>query len=244
MAVPEISPAMAYQPIGSPSLGYGNDDGDNERKWMTTFSLTTTFRILVALFAFADIVASISLRLTSGSGLFVVVFIALFLVLGWNLALLQPRSRFIRALPAVSCRVGDYICGFNGDDDHDERLEKPRSKKQKRAKLILVAFVDLVLGLIVTIAWCMPEGIGWRLVSYWWYGGVRDSECLLPLIMTLGALQFALAVISLVACFWSLDFKLGVVLRYIDDPDRHHRIQLAPDTEDRRTAGGTVSVAA
>jgi hypothetical protein len=64
------------------------------------------------------------------------------------------------------------------------------------------------------------------------------------LTLTVSALELTLAVLSLVACFWTLDLELGVHLRHIDEPETHIRIQLAPDTDNRRTAGGTVSVSA
>ena len=57
-------------------------------------------------------------------------------------------------------------------------------------------------------------------------------------------MELVLAVLSLIACFWTVDVELGVVLTNIDDPERHARIRLAPDTESRQTAGGTVSVSA
>ncbi|KAH6616916.1 hypothetical protein F5144DRAFT_606440 [Chaetomium tenue] len=219
MAAPGTGPSMVYQPLGSAALGYGSDDEDSERRWLVKTDLITVLRILVALLAFADVVTWLSLGLTGGS--LVVAFIALFLIVGWNLALVLPRSPFTRSLPAVVCQVGDCVCGFGGDNDEDGGLRKPKSRKQKRAKLILIALVDLALGLIIIIF----MSTGWVHVSYW-------------------ALELVLAILSLAACFWTLGLELGAVLRNIDDPEKHTRIRLAPDTEDRKTAGGTVSVSA
>lgn len=150
MTAPGTSPAMVYQPPSSSSLGYSSDDEDNERRWSVKTDLITMFRILVTLLALADIVTWICLGLTGGP--LAAVFFALFLVVGWNLALVLPQSRFTRALPAVVCQVGGCVCGFNGDDDQDGQLRKPSSRKQKRTKLILIALVDFFLGLVITIA--------------------------------------------------------------------------------------------
>ncbi|EAQ85031.1 predicted protein [Chaetomium globosum CBS 148.51] len=210
MAAPGTGPAMVYQPLGSAALGHGSDDEDNERRWMVKSDLITVLRILVTLLAFADIVTWLSLGLASGT--LVVAFIALFLVVGWNLTLVLPRSSFTRSLPAVVCQIGDCVCGFGGDHNQDDRPRKPKSRKQRRAKLIFIALVDLALGLIIVI--------------FMW------------------ALELVLAILSLVACFWTLGLELGAVLRSIDEPEKYTRIQLAPDTEDRKTAGRTVSVSA
>lgn len=51
------------------------------------------------------------------------------------------------------------------------------------------------------------------------------------------AFQLILAVATIMGHFWSLSF--GVALKR-NGPETNTRIQLAPDTEDRRTAGGTV----
>jgi hypothetical protein len=140
---------MVYQPLGSAGLGYGSDDEDNERKCSLRTDLITMIRIPVTLLAFADIVTWMCLGLPNS--FVVIVFFLLFLVVGWNSTLVLPRSRFTRALPTVFCQVGNWVCGFNEDDDPDGRPRKPNSKKQKRRRLILIALVDLALGLIVTI---------------------------------------------------------------------------------------------
>lgn len=149
MAALKPSPAMVYQPLGSAGLGYGSDDEDNERRWLVRADLITILRVPATLLAFADIVAWICLNIPNG--LVVVAFVALFLVVGWNIALVLPRSRFTRVLPTVLCQVGDWVCGVNGDDDSNDRPRKPISKRQKRTKLILIALVDLALGLVITI---------------------------------------------------------------------------------------------
>ncbi|KAK4042341.1 hypothetical protein C8A01DRAFT_14012 [Parachaetomium inaequale] len=206
---PGISPGMAYRPLNFPSL-YGSDT-DDERRWTLSFNLATVFRVLVTVAALADIITWS--RMGPIHSTVLVVFVELFIVLGWNVVLLLPQSRVTRVLPAVVCQIGDCDCVFNSDDDEEGWPRKPKNKQQKRWKLLFTALVDLVLGLTTTII--MSDG-----------------------------LELILAVISLVACFWTLDLELGVHLRHIDEPETHIRIQLAPDTDDRRTAGGTVSVAA
>lgn len=203
MAAPGTGPAMVYQPLGSAALGHGSDDEDNERRWMVKSDLITVLRILVTLLAFADIVTWLSLGLASGT--LVVAFIALFLVVGWNLTLVLPRSSFTRSLPAVVCQIGDCVCGFGGDHNQDDRPRKPKSRKQRRAKLIFIALVDLALGLIIVIFMCEStdgreaerdvcvtianefavKAIGWIHVSYW-YKRMNNRSCLLPLNLVIG----------------------------------------------------------
>ena len=46
-------------------------------------------------------------------------------------------------------------------------------------------------------------------------------------------MEIIAALTSVVACFWSLPvFEFGLVLRHIDDPDSHTRVQLAPDADE------------
>jgi hypothetical protein len=103
------------------------------------------------------------------------------------------------------------------------------------------------------------KGLGWKDLPYWYrkFGG---TDCLLPLNLVVGyasrlclphivpganmlttrAFQLSLAVTTLMGYFWSLNFDFGVALKR-NDPERNTRIQLIPDTEARRTAGGTAS---
>jgi hypothetical protein len=237
MADHKASPAMVYQPPASPDLGYGIDDEDNERRWSVRAGLITMLRIPVTVLAFSDIIAWICLDLPTGP--VVGVFVMLFLVVAWNLALVLPRSRFTRALPAVVCQVGDCVWRLNGDGGRDGRPRKPISRKQKRARLILIALVDLALGLLITIL----LGARWHHLPYW-YRQQHNRGALLPLTIITGVMELILAILSLVACYWTVDFELGAILWNIDDPESQARIRLAPDTGDRQTAGGTVSVAA
>src|SRR5689334_23237599 len=110
---PGISPGMAYRPLNSPSL-YGSDS-DDERRWTLSFNLATAFRLLAIVAALADIITWSAMGPVHSSVL--VVFVELFLVLGWNFVLVLPQSRVTRVLPAVVCQIGDCDCIFNGGGD-------------------------------------------------------------------------------------------------------------------------------
>ncbi|KAK4157067.1 hypothetical protein C8A00DRAFT_40550 [Chaetomidium leptoderma] len=182
------NPGMAYQPLNS-----------------------SVFRLLTAALAFAGIIIWIVLGLISIQfSPIVLVFVEMFLVVGWNIAHVLPRRRFTQGFPTVLCQVGDCACVFNDDDGLPK---KPVTKAQKRMKIVGTAMVDLALGLTIVVI-------------------MGD------------ALELVIALITLAGCFCGLIIDCGLVVRHIDDPDTRTRIQLAPDTEDRRTAGGTVSVAA
>lgn len=232
-----VHPSMAYQPLNSPDLGYRIDGEENDRGWKVSFHFATAFRLVVALLALVDIIIWCIVGI-SGFRSVTLVFIELFLVLAWNLVLLLPQSRFVRGLPTVVCQVGDCAYVLNENGLEEGRARKPQSRRQKRQKFVLTAIVDLAFGLSIVII----MATGWPELPYWVLN--YTSESLFPISIVVGTLELVLALISVVACFWRLVFEFGFALRHVDDPDKATRIQLPPDTADRRMAGGAVSVAA
>lgn len=142
-----VSPAMAYQPLHSPGYGHGSDGENDGRRRKVTFSLTTMVRILVTLTAFVNIIVWIKLGVINPrySPLYLV-FMGLFLVIIWNLAVLVPRS-----LPTLGCQIGSTYWVLNDGDHRDWPLNKPRVRLARWKRCLLTAAVDVFFGLTIIL---------------------------------------------------------------------------------------------
>jgi hypothetical protein len=145
-------PGLAYRPSNPPGLGYDSDGDDDRRRLRGRLNFTAIFRLAVAGLAFSDIIVWISLSLISIQYSFVIiVFVELFVVIGWNLSLVIPPSFITRVLPEFLCRIGGWTCALIGEDGHERLLRKFKTKPQKQRKLVLRAVGDVMLGLSIML---------------------------------------------------------------------------------------------
>jgi hypothetical protein len=142
-----VNTAMAYQPSKSPGLGNLCSGENSCRKWRVSFNLAASFRIVVALTAFVNIIIWIRLGVINPKySPMYLVFIELFLAVIWNAALLAPHR-----IPYAGCQIGSTYWVLNDADGRDWPLSRPGVRVHRWKKCLVTAAVDLFFGLTITL---------------------------------------------------------------------------------------------
>ncbi|KAL2127381.1 hypothetical protein VTI74DRAFT_10830 [Chaetomium olivicolor] len=238
------SPGMTYQPLSPPALSYRIDDDNDDRRWRVSIRITNVVRLVLIPLAFVNIVVwGVKGVINPVYSDLYVAYIFMFLVLFWNLFLIVRSIRctgWLRHLPVIVCKIGDCSCVLNGDEeDHDVPRKPSRfdSKRWKRIKLLLTTVIDLGFGatIIGITAACWPR------TSYW---DRQGKDVVIVFSSIIGALEVVAAFLCLAEWKAVHIVELGMIWGDHDGDGRHARIRLPLDTDDRRTAAGTVSIAA
>jgi hypothetical protein len=155
-----IHPGMVYRPATPPGIGRDGDDEDH--RWKLSTRLTTLFRLVILILAFADTIAWIAkggLRnhRDSGNGSVIILIITMILVVIWNVALVVPHvfsGECLKILPTIACEIGDCVCAIHRHDGQNQSFKKPKSKGEIRKKLVLEALVDVALSIPILVIAC------------------------------------------------------------------------------------------
>ncbi|KAK4180291.1 hypothetical protein QBC36DRAFT_297749 [Triangularia setosa] len=177
----------------------------------------------------------------------------LWLILFWNIGhVLYPLlsklygggsgsrgSKGAPFLPTIALQVGDCACVFNdnNDDDDDDEGDGDGGKKKKRRKYGVSWAVDIILGIVpVVIAFTQLQWL------YYWRNFVTEVMVLSHVV---GVLSIFIGLFSPLTARRPVIFEMGLVIKNKDEEAGQYRIRLPVDTNnDRRTAGGIVSVSA
>ncbi|KAJ4293847.1 hypothetical protein N0V88_005361 [Collariella sp. IMI 366227] len=236
---------MTYQPACPPALEYGIDDEDENNRWKLSIRIANLFRLaLVPLTLTTIIIWSLNGVLPAHNGGYWVAYMFLYFVLLWNIYLLLlqnlncRRKGWLSWLPIVVCKIGVLSCAFNGNDEEYELLRKPsRFAGKTWARRLIVLTTALDMGFAFTIIGINAHP--WPLAP-WWYQTGRDVTIVLSSIVA--AFEIVAGILTLADWNSEQILELGIVYRHYSDSDRHARIRLPSDADDRRTAAGTVAV--
>ncbi|KAK0742370.1 hypothetical protein B0T21DRAFT_346179 [Apiosordaria backusii] len=248
-----LNPRMVYRPITPPDahfpLSSSSADDGNDKRWKIGIPLLTILRLALIALIIADIAVWIAHdhflfhALTFGH-------VWLWIILLWNLGhvvspLLSKISggrslKGIPGLPTIVCQVGDCACVLNGDnddnDDDDHHHHHHDHAKKKRSKYGISWILDILLGIVpIVVA---------STTIYMYY---RHMIEILVLTDVVGILSIVIGIFSLFTASRPVIFEMGLVIKSNNDDEGErgqYRIRLPVDENDRRTAGGTVSVSA